>query len=360
MRVALVHEFLIQMGGAEKALRNFHEIFPKAPVFTLFYYKERTDGIFEGWDIRTSRLQRLKNRYKWFLPLMPRAIESFDLSGYDVVLSDASAFAKGVITKKPTVHVCYCHTPTRYIWEDAAGYVNSLPYPRIVKLLAKHYLNFNLKKWDYRAAQRPDYMIANSKTVQARIKKYYDRASTVIYPPVDTDFYKPTGARQDYFLTGSRLEPYKKIDLVVQAFNELKLSLKVVGTGTELERLKNMAKSNIDFVGRVSDQELRKLYGGAQAFVFPAVEDAGLMVLEALSCGTPVIGLNMGGTAEFVGDGENGILFQNQTVDDIVAAVRRFRSENFKADVLRRSTLPYDRAVFKKKITDFVNHAAAK
>ncbi|OGE98386.1 MAG: hypothetical protein A3J05_02300 [Candidatus Doudnabacteria bacterium RIFCSPLOWO2_02_FULL_48_13] len=146
----------------------------------------------------------------------------------------------------------------------------------------------------------------------------------------------------------------------MQAFNELKLSLKVVGTGTELERLKNMAKSNIDFVGRVSDQELRKLYGGAQAFVFPAVEDAGLMVLEALSCGTPVIGLNMGGTAEFVGDGENGILFQNQTVDDIVAAVRRFRSENFKADVLRRSALPYDRAVFKKKITDFVNHAAAK
>ena len=355
MRVALVHEFLIQMGGAEKVLQNFHEIFPTAPVYTLFYDRARTGGVFDGWDIRTSKLQKFKQRYKWTLPLMPRAIESFDFSGYDVVLSDSSAFAKGIITKKPTVHICYCHTPTRYLWESMDEYAANLAYPSFIKLALKHYLKFNLKKWDYKSAQRPDYFIANSKTVQGRIKKYYDRDSTVIYPPVDTDFYnRKKGGKGEYFLTGSRLEPYKKIDLVVQAFNELKLPLKVVGTGTELEKLKTTAKSNVEFVGRVSDEQLRDLYCGAQAFVFPAIEDAGIMVLEALSSGTPVIGLNGGGTAEFVEDPENGVLFENQTIKDILAAVKRFQDMQFDSEKIRETALPFDKKEFKRKITEFI------
>ncbi|OGE79230.1 MAG: hypothetical protein A2751_04540 [Candidatus Doudnabacteria bacterium RIFCSPHIGHO2_01_FULL_46_14] len=355
MRVALVHEFLIQMGGAEKVLQNFHEIFPTAPVYTLFYDRARTGGVFDGWDIRTSKLQKFKQRYKWTLPLMPRAIESFDFSGYDVVLSDSSAFAKGIITKKPTVHICYCHTPTRYLWESMDEYAANLAYPSFIKLALKHYLKFNLKKWDYKSAQRPDYFIANSKTVQGRIKKYYDRDSTVIYPPVDTDFYnRKKGGKGEYFLTGSRLEPYKKIDLVVQAFNELKLPLKVVGTGTELEKLKTTAKSNVEFVGRVSDEQLRDLYCGAQAFVFPAIEDAGIMVLEALSSGTPVIGLNRGGTAEFVEDPENGVLFENQTIKDILAAVKRFQDMQFDSEKIRETALPFDKKEFKRKITEFI------
>ena len=234
-------------------------------------------------------------------------------------------------------------------------YAAKLTYPSFIKLALKHYLKFKLKKWDYKSAQRPDYFIANSKTVQGRIKKYYDRDSTVIYPPVDTDFYnRKKGGKGEYFLTGSRLEPYKKIDLVVQAFNELKLPLKVVGTGTELEKLKTTAKSNVEFVGRVSDEQLRDLYCGAQAFVFPAIEDAGIMVLEALSSGTPVIGLNRGGTAEFVEDPENGVLFENQTIKDILAAVKRFQDMQFDSEKIRETALPFDKKEFKRKITEFI------
>lgn len=365
MKVALVHEFLIQMGGAEKVLSSFHEVFPEAPVYTLFYDEKKTSGQFKDWDIRTSKLQKFKRHYKWTLLLLPKAIESFDFSEYDLILSDSSAFGKGIITKKPTVHVCYCHTPTRYLWESMDEYVANLSYPWLVKLAVKHFLKFNLKKWDHQAAQRPDYFIANSKTVQTRIKKYYGRESEVIYPPVDTEFFRPhpnpllTKERakgEVYFLTGSRLEPYKKIDLAVRAFNQLGLRLKVVGTGTqEAElRMKNKESRNIEFLGRVSDAELRDLYNRAKAFVFPAVEDAGIMVLESLSCGTPVIGLDQGGTAEFIRDGENGILFANQTAEDIVAAVKRFQRLEFSADKLRATAVPFGKEEFKRKITEFV------
>ena len=358
LKIALVHEFLIQMGGAEKVLQNFHEVFPEAPVYTLFYDEERTKGAFKGWDIRTSKLQKHYKSYKLTLPLMTKAIESFDFSNYDVVLSDASAFAKGVITRKPTVHICYCHTPTRYLWESMDEYVSQLPYNALIKWAVRLHLKFVLKKWDWRAAQRPDYMIANSKTVQGRIKKYYGRDSEVIYPPVASQFYGgDKGNKEDwgqYFLTGSRLEPYKKINLVVEAFNKLNMPLKVVGTGTELEKLKSMAGANIEFIGRVRDEELRSLYSAARAFVFPALEDAGIMVLESLSCGTPVIGLGQGGTAEFIKDSENGVLFANQTAEDIAAAVKRFQSMDFDSEKLISAVLPFDKKEFQRKISEFV------
>ncbi|OGE84206.1 MAG: hypothetical protein A2846_02505 [Candidatus Doudnabacteria bacterium RIFCSPHIGHO2_01_FULL_49_9] len=358
MRVALVHEFLTQLGGAEKLLEVFHEMFPEAPVYTLFYDRQRTGGRFEGWDIRPSFLQNIPGalaHYKWFLPLMPRAIERFDLTGFDLVLSDSSAFAMGAKKSPNSTHICYCHTPTRYIWENHEEYIANLPYPKIVKMLAHIYIKNHQASWDLATSKRPDFFIANSKTVQDRIKKYYGRNSTVIYPPVDTDFFTiGTGVKQEYFLTGSRLEPYKKIELVVEAFNELGLPLKVVGTGTEAESLKRKAKNNIEFFGRVSDAELRALYQGARAFVFPALEDAGLMTLEALACGTPVIGLARGGTPEFVTDGKNGVLFENQTSEEIIAAVKRFESMSFDADKLRESALPFDKAKFKAHILEFI------
>ena len=201
-------------------------------------------------------------------------------------------------------------------------------------------------------------MIANSKTVQGRIKKYYGRDSEVIYPPVASQFYGgDKGNKEDwgqYFLTGSRLEPYKKINLVVEAFNKLNMPLKVVGTGTELEKLKSMAGANIEFIGRVRDEELRSLYSAARAFVFPALEDAGIMVLESLSCGTPVIGLGQGGTAEFIKDSENGVLFANQTAEDIAAAVKRFQSMDFDSEKLISAVLPFDKKEFQRKISEFV------
>ena len=360
MRVALVHEFLTQVGGAERVLQTFHKLFPAAPVYTLVYDEVKTGGVFEGFDIRTSFLQKIPGvarHPKWSLPLMPRAIESFDFSGYDLVLSDSSAFAKGVITKKPTVHICYCHTPTRYLWESMDEYVTSLPYPWFIKRMVRPYLKYHLRGWDYAAAQRPDFLIANSQTVQGRIKKYYDREAQVIYPPVDTSFFHPGAEKKDYFFTASRLEPYKKIDLVIAAFAELGLPLKVAGEGTQLEKFKveNSKFKNIKFFGRVSDEELRELYSGARAFVFPAYEDAGIMVLEALSCDTPVIGLSKGGTAEFIRDGENGTLFAEQTVEAIIEAVRRFMNLTSDAKNLRNQVLAFDKNRFREKVINFID-----
>lgn len=365
MRVALVHEFLTQLGGAERVLGSFHEIFPEAPVFTLVYDRQKTRGLFEGWEIRTSFLQNLPEvpeKYKWYLPLMPRAIESFDFSKFDLVLSDSSAFAKGAITKKPTIHICYCHTPTRYLWQDMDGYMSNLKYPSIVKAAAKIYLKNYLRAWDYRAAQRPGFFIANSKTVQDRIKKNYNRDSEVIYPPVDTVFFSPSPdegrvaeGREGYYFTASRLESYKKIDLVVETFNELGWPLKVAGGGTETQSLKRKAKSNIEFLGRVSDEGLRNLYRGAEAFIFPAEEDAGIMVLEALSCGTPVVAYGQGGAAEFIRDGENGLLMNEQSVDQLFSIAKRWSMYKFDPAKLRGSVVEFDKEAFKKKILDFIH-----
>jgi glycosyltransferase involved in cell wall biosynthesis len=357
MRVALVHEFLTQSGGAERVLEVFHELFPNAPVYTLVHDKWRTRGQFGDLRIHTSFLQNLPGmpgKYKWYLPLMPRAIESFDFSGFDLVLSDASAFAKGVTVKKPAVHICYCHTPTRYLWQDMDSYVASGAYPGIIKKMVKVYLKEHLRPWDYAAAQRPDVIVANSQTVRARIKKYYGRDSVVIYPPVDTDFFKPSSAKKDFFLVGSRLEPYKKIDLVIDAFNDLGWPLKVVGTGTAAPILRQRAGPNIEFLGKVPDAQLRELYSQARAFVLPALEDAGLMVPESLACGTPVIGFAEGGTVEYLTDGENGVLFAEQTPGSIAEALRRFVLLKFDEQKVRQSVLRFDKAQFKTQILELI------
>ncbi len=357
MKIALVHEFLTQLGGAERVLEAMHEVFPTAPVYTLVYDRQKTKNLFASWDIRTSFLQRLPGgvaHYKLFLPLMPRAIESFDLQEYDLILSDSSAFAKGVRGKPGSVHVCYCHTPTRYLWVNMDEYVATLPYPGIIKYAAKLYLKKILKARDYRAAQYPSYFIANSLTVQNRIREHYHRDSAVIFPPVDTIFFKPLNADREYFLTGSRLEPYKRIDLVVKVFNRLNLPLKVVGSGADSENLRSSAKANIEFIGRVSDQELRRLYAGAKAFIFPALEDAGIMVLESLACGTPVLGLNSGGTAEFVREGREGVLFDNQTEDDISEAVEKFNRMKFDEKQIRARAMDFDKQKFKQRVLNFI------
>lgn len=384
MKVALVHEFLTQLGGAERVLQAFHEIYPEAPVYTLVYDEQKTQGVFANWKIETSLLQKLPhgvNNYKWYLALMPKAITRFDFSGFDLVLSDSSAFAKGIVTHEPTTHISYCHTPTRYLWQSLDEYVSSIPYSNLVRWSVKPYLKYYLKGWDYAAAQRPDYLIANSRTVKERIKEYYDRDAEIIYPPVDTEFFRPLpsslpiswggmeekgalspgdGERwrevvRKYYFTASRLEPYKKIELVVEAFNKSGLILKVAGEGTQAQSLKRKAQKNIKFLGRVSDEELRTLYRGAKAFVFPALEDAGIMVLEALSCGTPVIGFAKGGTAEFIRDGENGGLFGEQSVEAIVQAVKSFEKLSFDRQSLREYALQFDKEVFKSKILDFIS-----
>ncbi len=353
MKVALVHDFLTQLGGAERVLQELHALFPDAPVYTVLYNRQATDGTFDGWDIRTSFLQKLPKfwSYKWYLPMLPAAVKSLNLAGYDLIISDASALIKGVVVPAGAKHICYCHTPTRYLWQERSDYVRNLPYPWFVKICAQPVLSF-LKRWDWKAAQKIDFFIANSREVQRRIEKYYQRDSEVVYPPVDTAFFSPPGQAtpKNYFFTASRLEPYKKIDLVVSVFSRLNLPLKVAGTGTLSQKLRRSAGRSVEFLGRVGDEELRELYRGARAFIFPALEDAGIMMLEAAACGTPVIAFRAGGAMEFVEEGKTGDFFDSQTEASLTEAIKKFETERFRAEDLVAKAKQYDKGEFRQKI----------
>jgi glycosyltransferase involved in cell wall biosynthesis len=342
-------------------LQNFLEIWSEAEVHVLLYNKQKTQGEFERYKKKVSYLNvipGIKQHPRLFLPLMPGAIESFQFDDYDLVLSDSSSFAKGVKTDK--LHICYCHAPTRFLWTEL-GYLDQQKYPGIFKGLGKLLLP-RLKKWDLAAAQRPTFFIANSVNVQNRIRKYYQRESEVIFAPVDTEFFSAEGGstsgghtqKQDYFFAASRLEPYKKIETVIEAFNELDKPLKIAGTGTDLERLKAMAGSNIEFLGRVTDEELRKHYSEAQAFIFPAEEDAGIMPLEAMACGTPVIAFGFGGALETIQQGITGEFFYEQSAESLKNVVNNFDSSKYNSQTIRTHALQFDKKIFQKRIKEFV------
>ncbi len=358
MKIALVHEFLNQLGGAEKVLENFLEIWPEAELHIILYNKDKTKGRFEKYKKKISWLNDFPMAQKHprlLLMFMTSAIESFDFSEYDLVFSDSSSFAKGAKTDK--LHICYCHTPTRFLWTDEE-YINYQRYPGLLKTLGKLVLP-QIKKWDYNAAQRPNFIIANSENVKNRIKKYYNRDSEVIYPPIDTGFFKPMGNKQDYFFTVSRLEPYKKIDVIVEAFNELGLPIKIAGTGTVADQLKAMAKPNVQFLDRISEEDLSKHYAEAKGFVFAADEDAGITILEAQSAGTPVIAYRAGGALEFITEGVTGEFFDAQTPQSLVEALKKFTPDKYDRQKLRENALKYDKKNFQKKIKDFVEEKYA-
>jgi len=297
MKIALIHDHLTQHGGAEEVLKIFQEIWPAAPTFTLFFNKERLGEYFKDKDIRTSFLQNwpgaLKH-YQWFLPLMPVATESYDLMDYDVVLSSCSAMAKGVVTRSNTLHFCYCHTPTRYLWSDTHRYVEELKYNRLIKKIVPYFLS-RLRTWDQLAAQRVDIFIANSKNVADRIQKYYRRNSVIIHPPVQTDKFQISNNIDKYFLTGGRLVAYKRFDIAIKAFNRLGIPLKIFGEGPEEKNLKKLAKPNIEFSGRINQKELSQLYSQAIAFIHPQIEDFGITAIESMAAGRPVIAYAAGG-----------------------------------------------------------------
>ena len=354
MKIALVHDFLTQLGGAERVLDELIEMYPEADVYTLVYDKEKTFGRYTKINLKTSFIQRLPGgvkHYKWYVALMPLAIRSFDLSKYNLIISDASAFAKGVRITNRAKHICYCHTPTRYLWQMEKEYVSAMTYPWIVKLMVRPVLYF-LRIWDYRAAQRVDLFIANSKEVQGRIKKYYGRESQIIYPPINTDFFRPANnPSRDYFLAVGRLEPYKKMDLVIRVFSDLGLALKVAGTGSQSLTLKSkILNPNIQFLGRVSDHELRALYQNAKAFIFPALEDAGMMILESLACGTPVIAYGAGGALEFIREGIDGEFFSEQSESSLKTALKNFDQSKYESSNLSNQALRYSRQVFRDKL----------
>jgi len=363
LKVAIVAEELTQLGGAERVLDCFIEMFSKAPIYTIVWDDKKTGGKYRRKDIRTTFIQKMPfgvKKYKWFLPLMPLAIESFDLKNYDLVLSVTSALIKGVKIKKPTIHVCYCNTPTRYLWFDSADYIKNAPIPFFARPLMPMVLSY-LKKWDLKASKRPDFYIANSINVQKRIKKYYGREAFVIFPPVNTTSFKPNSkirpARsRNYYLVVSRIEPYKKVDLVIEAFKKLNLSLKIVGEGTKLEEYKNNVTDNIELVGRVSDDELAKYFQNAIATIFPQEEDAGIVPLESMACGRPVIAFGRGGALESIVDGKNGIFFKEQTVKSLIETVKRFQKQKFDSKFILSQAEKFDKEIFKKKVLDYIDN----
>src|SRR3989338_1939158 len=290
MKIALVHDYLVQDGGAEKVLEVMQEIWPQAPTYTLFFDPKKLPT-FSGRDIRTSFLQKLPlalKKYQWYITLMPTATEQYNLSEFDVVVSSTSAFSKGVITKPGAVHICYCHTPTRYLWSDTHSYLEELRVPRIIKSFLPIVLS-RLRTWDQQAAWRVDHFVANSQTVRQRIQKYYHKDAHVIFPPVDTHKFHLSPRPKNYFLTGGRLVAYKRFDLVVDACNKTGIPLKIFGTGPVESQLKKYAKSNIEFLGKVSDDTLRILYADAKAFIHPHEEDFGITPVESMAAGRPVI-----------------------------------------------------------------------
>jgi glycosyltransferase involved in cell wall biosynthesis len=356
MKIALVHDYLVQYGGAERVLECFTEIFPRAPIFTLVYDKELMHGKFSDRNIKTSFLQKIpfsKTHHRIFPPLMPLAIESFDFSDYDVVLSDSSSFAKGIITGPQTLHICYMHTPMRFAWDDCQKYTDEFYFPRIIKKITPFLMSF-IRIWDKTSADRPDEIIANSNFIQRRIKKYYGRESVVINPPVDVDSFSIGHDPEDYFLAVGRLMSYKKFDIVIEAFNRLGLPLKIIGRGPELERLKKDARPNVEFLGRVSDEKLIRYYSNCRAFVFPQEEDFGLVAIEAMACGRPIIAYRGGDIAEHMEEGKSGVFFEKQSMEDVIGAVEKFQKLSFETAKIRESVLKFDKELFKKKISAYL------
>jgi glycosyltransferase involved in cell wall biosynthesis len=355
MKIALIHDHLAQDGGAEKVLKVLSDMFPEAPIYTLLYEQKNADKYFKNRHIMTSIIQRLPGGvrfYKWYLPYMALAVEFFDLSSYDLVISDTSSFAKGVITRDHTLHLCYCHTPTRYLWSDTHSYIQELKYNKYFKKI----IALSLKKiriWDRIAAERPDYFIANSKFISKRITKYYRRDSEVIYPPVATDMFSISDSLGDYFLAGGRLVPYKRFDLLVETFKTNGRKLKIFGDGPDMSRLQTLAEgaSNIEFLGRVSEEDKIKLFSQALAFINPQEEDFGITMVESLASGRPVIAFSRGGAKEIVANEQLGVLFGEQTPISLTEALIKFDEAKFDAQTIKDYAEKFSTDKFKQEMS---------
>jgi len=359
MKIALVHDYLIQYGGAERVLECFVELFPYAPIYTLVYDEALTHGRFKNSRIHTSFLQNFplsKRRHRLFPPLMPIAIEEFDFSKYDIVLSDSSSYAKGIITRPETLHLCYMHTPMRYAWDDCQRYTQEFYFPSIVKKLVPFAMN-PIRLWDKISADRPDKIIANSTFVAERIWKYYRRNADVIHPPVSTEKFFINKHHDDYFLMVGRMIAYKRHDIVIEAFNKLGLPLKIIGRGPDIHKLKRCAKSNIEFLDRVSDEELAEYYARCKAFIFPQEEDFGIVAIEAIASGRPVIAYRGGDIPHHLKEKISGIFFERQTAEDIVSAVKHLNGMHFDPERIRAESLQFDRERFKDTIKRYVENA---
>ena len=357
MKVAIAHDYLNQMGGAERVVLAFHEIFPDAPIYTSIYDPGRVDAAFQRMNIRTSFMQKLplvKKHHQPFLPLYPFAMERLDLRGYDLVLSSSSAFGKGVITRPETMHICYCHTPMRWCW-NYNEYVEREQLGRISRSILP-FLITGLRIWDQASAMRVDHFIANSPIVAERIKKYYRREAVVIPPPVEVSrfAFDPAAQPEDYFLIVSRFMPYKRIDLAIEACNRLHLPLVIIGSGRDEKRLKSIAGPTIRFMGQLSDAEVLHYYAHCRAFILPGEEDFGITPLEAQASGRPVIAYGAGGALASVIDEVTGAFFHEQTVESLAATLASFDERKYDPQTIRNHALEFDKPRFHRRILQFI------
>jgi len=357
LNVALIHDWLNQMGGAENVLERLVELFPEAPIYTSMYGPSLMPPAYRSWDIRTSFMQRLPGvtlHHRVYLPLYPLAFSSFNLRGYDLVLSNKSGFCHGVRTAPGTLHICYCLTPTRFLWmyesyREREG-IGALADVALRPLLAL------LRRWDYAMAQRVDHFIAISTAVQERIRRFYGRESVIIHPPVDTERYTPSNEPpEDYFLVVGRLIPYKRIDLAVRAFTQLGLPLVVVGDGRDRAKLEAMAGPNVTFRGRLPHgRELLTLYRRCRAFIFPGLEDFGIAPVEAQATGRPVIAYAAGGALDTVQEGITGTFFHEQTPEALAAVVQDFDPADYDPAACRANAERFSVGEFERKLLNFI------
>jgi glycosyltransferase involved in cell wall biosynthesis len=367
MKTAIIHDWLITYGGAERVLEEMLGVFPDADLFALYdFIPPDRRGFIRNKSVTTSFLQRFplaRKKYRSYLPLMPLAVEQFDLSGYDLVISSSYAVAKGVITGPDQLHVCMCYSPMRYAWDLTHQYLHESGLTRGPKSWLARYMLHRIRLWDHRTAAGVDRFIAISDYIARRITKVYGRSSTVIYPPVDVETYRPDGPKEDYYLTASRMVPYKKIDTIVEAFAALPdKRLVVIGDGPDMKKIKARAGSNTTLLGYQPPEAMRRYMQKAKGFIFAAEEDFGIVPVEAQACGTPVIAFGKGGARETVIEGVTGLFFDRQTPEAIAAAVNEFESvvHRFDPEVIRRHACGFSRDRFRAEFSRFMGRAIAE
>lgn len=357
LKVALVHDWLVGRGGGERVLYDIHTLFPDAPIYTLVYDQDKAPEWCKECDIRTTYIQKwpgAKSHHKLLLSFMPKAWEALDLTEYDLVISCCASCCKGVITRPDALHVCYSFSPTRYVWDL---YYDYLENTNAIKRFFMKRMIHKVRLWDFQAAQRVDHFAADSNFVGSRIKKYYRRDFTTIYPGTRINEYPITEMPNDYYLVVARFVRYKRVDLAIEACNQLKKKLVVIGSGgEEEERLKKLAGDTVEFLGRVSDEEMERYYSRAKAFLFPGIEDYGITPVEAMSAGVPVLAFGKGGALETVQDGKTGLYFHDQTVSGLVHCIEEFERNGvaYSRQQIHDYSLNFSDEIFKGNFTNFL------
>lgn len=357
-KISLAHDHLFQVGGAERVLATMATMFPGAPIYTLINIRKITKSLLPQDRIISSSLQKIlgkKSIFKYYLPVMPKVWEKTKVANTDFLISSCSGLVKGVGKDQGVKHICYCYAPTRYLWEDKEEYLDNLPEGRLLKILWPELLA-KLKKWDFDKAQEVDHFITISQHIADKIEKQYKRKAEIIYPPVKVSDFQISKERGDYYLIVSRLRPYKRVDLAIKAFNNLKLPLKIIGSGSELAKLKKLANNNIEFLGDLSDEKRNYYLSRCRAFIYPQVEDFGISAVEAMASGRPVIALRAGGALETVQEGVSGVFFDEQTWESLAHCILRFKESDFIPEIVRAHAWQFDEAVFIKRLREYINN----